>query len=175
MEELRDEKLASIMVGLQSSIRWHLAKKDAHLRNEQRAGLLVLQRNIRSWLNLRTWPWFKLYGKVRPLLKAGKEAEEMEKLLEKIKELEANLAKEEKTRKEMEEQNSKLVTEKTTLFSQLQSEKDVSSEGEQKTQKLASQKNDLEKQVHEMTERLQDQEDKNNELSKLKKKNGNGR
>lgn len=51
---------------------------------------------------LRTWEWFKLYGRVRPLLKAGKQSEEMEKLSEKIKELEENLVKEESNRKNLE-------------------------------------------------------------------------
>ena len=49
-------------------------------RMEQRAGLLIVQRNVRSWCTLRTWEWFKLFGKVKPMLKAGKEAEEMEKV-----------------------------------------------------------------------------------------------
>lgn len=52
---------------------------------------------------LRTWEWFKLYGRVKPMLKAGKEAEEMEKLNDKIKELEQSLQKEEGNRKELEQ------------------------------------------------------------------------
>lgn len=82
------------------------------------------------------------------MLKAGKEAEEMDKLVARIKELEESLGKEEKVRKEMEDQNTKLVTEKNELFSQLQSEKDMMSEGEQKASKLQAQKTDLEKQLH---------------------------
>ena len=53
---------------------------DRKRKMEQRAGLLIVQRNVRSWCTLRTWEWFKLFGKVKPMLKAGKEAEEMEKV-----------------------------------------------------------------------------------------------
>jgi hypothetical protein len=34
-----------------------------------------------------TWDWFKLYGKVKPMLKAGKEQEEIDALHARIKEL----------------------------------------------------------------------------------------
>lgn len=36
MEEYRDEKLSTILTGLQSKIRWFIAVRDAKLRNEQR-------------------------------------------------------------------------------------------------------------------------------------------
>lgn len=102
------------------------------------------------------------------MLKAGKEAEEMEKLEEKIKvhpytnsaqinvithwptgvqTLEAGLAKEEGCRKDLETQLAKLLAEKNELFIQLQNEKGNLGSTEEKLQKLNSQKNDLEKQV----------------------------
>lgn len=112
-----------------------------------RAGYVILQKNIRQWASMRTWPWFKLYGMVKPMLKAGKEAEELEKLNEKIKDVEANLERTEKLRAQLEEQNAKLIVEKNEMFMQLQSEKDGVSEGEMKTQKLVSLKDSLEKQL----------------------------
>ncbi len=44
----------------------------------------MLQRNIRHWLEMRVWAWFKLYANVRPLLQAGKEQEELDKLSETV-------------------------------------------------------------------------------------------
>lgn len=70
------------------------------------AGLLTLQRNVRAWCTLRTWEWFKLYGRVKPMLKAGKITEEMEKLTDQIKQLEQTLQKEEGNRKDLEKQVS---------------------------------------------------------------------
>lgn len=37
-----------------------------------RVGIKVIQRNIRGWCTLRTWPWFKLYGNVKPLIAGSK-------------------------------------------------------------------------------------------------------
>lgn len=115
---------------------------------QQRAGLLILQRNIRSWCTLRTWDWFKLFGKVKPLLKAGKEGEEMDKMNERIKELEDNLSKEEKLRKELEEQSAKLVEEKNGLFQNFETAKGQLSDAEDRLGKLQSQKNDLDRQMN---------------------------
>lgn len=33
-----------------------------------RVALQVVQRNLRKYLQLRTWPWWKLWQKVKPLL-----------------------------------------------------------------------------------------------------------
>lgn len=111
-------------------------------------GLLILQRNIRSWCTLRNWDWFKLYGKVKPLLKAGKEQEEIDSLSTKIKELEESLKKEEGNRKELETQVSKLVEEKNALFLNLEKEKGALAESDERANKLQSLKNDLDKQLN---------------------------
>ncbi len=147
MEDLRDEKLSFLIGGFQAQLRWYMAQTDKKRRVEQRAGLLIVQRNVRSWCTLRTWEWFKLYGKVKPMLKAGKEHEEMEKIAAKMKELEENLAKEEKMRKELEENYSKLVADKQGVFGQLESTKTQMAELEERSQKLDSLKKDLEKQL----------------------------
>ncbi len=85
LEDLRDEKLCYIVTAFQSRIRSFLFKKDLRRREEQRLGLVVVQYNIRLWILLRNWEWFKLYAKVRPMCKAGKIQEEMDKLKAKIK------------------------------------------------------------------------------------------
>ncbi|KHJ96159.1 myosin head [Oesophagostomum dentatum] len=170
LEDLRDEKLAIIMTGFQGQIRWFLGLVDRKRRMEQRAGLLIVQRNVRSWCTLRTWEWFKLYGRVKPLLKAGKEAEELEKINEKVKSLEEDLAKEEKLRKELEDNSTKLLEEKNNLFSQLESTKGQLSEAEERLAKLNALKGDADKQLAELNERLADQEDRNADVQRAKKK-----
>lgn len=68
MEELRDERLSKIMTWMQSWVRGYLSRKDFFKRQEQRLALEVVQRNLRKYLQLRTWPWYKLWTKVKPLL-----------------------------------------------------------------------------------------------------------
>lgn len=68
MEELRDERLSKIVTWMQSWIRGYLSRKEFQKLQEQRLALQVVQRNLRKYLQLRTWPWYKLWQKVKPLL-----------------------------------------------------------------------------------------------------------
>jgi myosin heavy subunit len=72
MEELRDERLSKIMSWMQSYIRGYLCRKDFKKLQEQRLALEVVQRNLRKYLKLRTWPWWKLWQKVKPLLNVSR-------------------------------------------------------------------------------------------------------
>lgn len=38
----------------------------------RRVALQVVQRNLRKYLKLRTWPWWKLWQKVKPLLNVSR-------------------------------------------------------------------------------------------------------
>ena len=41
--------------------------------------LSIIQRNIRKWLGLRNWLWWKLYTRVKPLLSMARAEDEMKK------------------------------------------------------------------------------------------------
>lgn len=43
---------------------------------EQKTALAVIQRNIKSYIELKDWDWFKLMGNIKPLLQNAKKAEE---------------------------------------------------------------------------------------------------
>ena len=105
---------------------------------QQRSGFLVLHRNIRTWTVVRTWDWYLLFGKIRPMLKCGKEGEEIDRLNNKIKEVEGQIVEEEKNRKAIEESHAKLLEEKNALFAQLESAKTSASEIEEKLNKVQS-------------------------------------
>lgn len=72
MEEFRDERLSRIMSWMQSWARGYLTRKTFKKLQEQRMALTVVQRSLRRYLKLRTWPWWKLWQKVKPLLNASR-------------------------------------------------------------------------------------------------------
>jgi myosin heavy chain 6/7 len=109
LEDMRDAALSKIVASLQGQIRGYLMRKEYKKMLEQRLALSVLQRNCRKYLSLRNWPWWKLYTKVKPLLSVARQEDEMKKLEEEFKALKEALEKEEKLRKEMEDNNGKLV------------------------------------------------------------------
>ncbi|XP_050457061.1 myosin heavy chain, muscle isoform X1 [Cataglyphis hispanica] len=170
MEELRDERLGKIVSWMQAYIRGYLSRKDYKKLQEQRLALQVVQRNLRKYLQLRTWPWWKLWQKIKPLLNVTRIEDEMAALEEKAKKAQEAFEKEEKLRKELEEQNAKLLTEKTNLLRQLEGEKGSLSDYQEKALKLAAQKADLESQLQDLTERFKEEEDARNNLFQNKKK-----
>ncbi|GBL77558.1 Myosin heavy chain, muscle [Araneus ventricosus] len=170
LEEMRDDRLAKIVTWLQASIRWYLSKKEFKKLQEQRVALLVIQRNLRKFLQLRNWLWYKLYMKVKPLLTMAKVEDEMKELEDKLKKALESLEKEEKLRKDLEHQNVKLLQEKNDIFLQLESERTGSGDMEERLAKTISIKNDLEGQLQELQERLSSEEDAHANLSSGKKK-----
>uniref|UniRef100_A0A8D8U4L3 Myosin heavy chain, muscle n=1 Tax=Cacopsylla melanoneura TaxID=428564 RepID=A0A8D8U4L3_9HEMI len=170
MEELRDDRLGKICSWMQSYMRGYLCRKEYKKIQEQRLALQVVQRNLRKYLKLRTWPWWKLWTKVRPLLNVRDIEAELEKLEEKVAATEASLAREEKARKDCEALNAKLIEEKTKMLKDLEGEKSGLSSIQERAAKLAAQKADLESQLSETVDRLQQEEDARNQLFQQKKK-----
>ena len=84
--------------------------------------LTVIQRNIRKWLLLRNWQWFKLYARVKPLLSQARAEDDMKKMEDDFAKCKEELERTEQLRKELEEQNVTLLQSKNDLFSQLQAE-----------------------------------------------------
>ncbi|XP_076397242.1 myosin heavy chain isoform X32 [Megachile rotundata] len=170
MEEFRDERLSKIVSWMQAYIRGYLARKDYKKLQEQRLALVVVQRNLRKYLQLRTWQWWKLWQKVKPLLNVTRIEDELAALEEKARKAQEAFEKEEKLRKELEEQNTKLLTERNALQKQLDGEKGSLSEYMEKSLKLAAQKADLESQLQDLNDRFKEEEDSRNNLFQNKKK-----
>ncbi|XP_039753060.1 myosin heavy chain, muscle isoform X12 [Pararge aegeria] len=170
MEELRDDRLSKIVSWLQAYIRGYLSRKDFKKLQEQRLALQVVQRNLRKYLQLRTWPWWKLWQRVKPLLNVTRVEDEIAKLEEKAQKAQEAFEKEEKLRKEVEALNAKLLEEKAQLLSSLEGEKGSLSEIQDRANKLQAQKADVESQLRDTQDRLTQEEDARNQLFQAKKK-----
>ncbi|XP_068914316.1 myosin heavy chain, muscle isoform X33 [Tenebrio molitor] len=170
MEELRDERLGKIVTWMQSWVRGYLSRKEFKKLQEQRLALQVCQRNLRKYLKLRTWPWYKLWQKVKPLLNVTRIEDEIAKLEEKAAKAQEAYEREAKAKKELEGLYSKLLAEKTDLLSSLEGEKGSLSEVQERANKLQAQKSDLESQLSETQDRLSQEEDARNQLTQQKKK-----
>ena len=43
----------------------------------RRLALLVIQKNLRNYLKMKTWPWWKMWSRVKPLLNVANIEEEL--------------------------------------------------------------------------------------------------
>ncbi|XP_055937975.1 myosin heavy chain, muscle-like isoform X5 [Argiope bruennichi] len=170
LEEMRDERLAKIITWLQAWIRWYECKKEFKKLQEQRIALLVIQRNLRKFLQLRNWLWWKLYSKVKPLLSIARVEDELRALEEKLKIEHEAFVKEEKVRKELETTNVKLLQEKNDLFLQLEAERATFGDLEERLNRALAQKADLASQLTDVQERLTHEEDAHLQMAQIRKK-----
>uniref|UniRef100_A0A8C7E7I3 Myosin heavy chain 13 n=1 Tax=Naja naja TaxID=35670 RepID=A0A8C7E7I3_NAJNA len=170
LEEMRDDKLAMLITRTQAMCRGFLMRTEFKKMMERRESIFTIQYNVRSFMNVKHWPWMKLYFKIKPLLKSAESEKEMANMKEEFEKTKEDLAKSEAKRKELEEKMVSLIQEKNDLQLQVQSEADGLADAEERCDQLIKTKIQLEAKIKEQTERAEDEEEINAELTAKKRK-----
>ncbi|CDQ82531.1 unnamed protein product [Oncorhynchus mykiss] len=170
LEEMRDEKLAALVGMVQALSRGFLMRKEFTKMMERREAIFSIQYNIRSFMNVKTWPWMKLYFKIKPLLKSAETEKELANMKENYEKMKTDLAKALAKKKELEEKMVSLLQEKNDLALQVTSESENLNDAEERCEGLIKSKIQLEAKLKETTERLEDEEEMNAELTAKKRK-----
>ncbi|XP_058415243.1 myosin-2 isoform X1 [Diceros bicornis minor] len=170
LEEMRDDKLAQIITRTQARCRGFLARVEYQKMVERRESIFCIQYNIRAFMNVKHWPWMKLFFKIKPLLKSAETEKEMATMKEEFQKIKDELAKSEAKRKELEEKMVSLLKEKNDLQLQVQAEAEGLADAEERCDQLIKTKIQLEAKIKEVTERAEDEEEINAELTAKKRK-----
>ncbi|XP_068888742.1 myosin-1B isoform X2 [Aphelocoma coerulescens] len=170
LEEMRDEKLAQLITRTQAMCRGYLMRVEFKKMMERRESIFCIQYNVRSFMNVKHWPWMKLFFKIKPLLKSAESEKEMANMKQEFEKTKEELAKSEAKRKELEEKMVKLVQEKNDLQLQVQAEADGLADAEERCDQLIKTKIQLEAKIKELTERAEEEEEMNAELTAKKRK-----
>nr|XP_020821610.1 myosin-13 [Phascolarctos cinereus] len=170
LEEMRDEKLVSLITHTQAVCRGYLMRVELKKMSERRDSIFCIQYNIRAFMNVKHWPWMNLFFKIKPLLKSAEAEKEMATMKEDFEKAKEDLAKSEAKRKELEEKMVTLLQEKNDLELQVQSETENLMNAEERCEGLIKSKIQLEAKIKELSERLEEEEDANSELVAKKRK-----
>uniref|UniRef100_A0A8C1M1J3 Myosin heavy chain, fast skeletal muscle-like n=1 Tax=Cyprinus carpio TaxID=7962 RepID=A0A8C1M1J3_CYPCA len=170
LEEMRDEKLAALVTMTQAVCRGYLMRREFVKMTERRDAIYTIQYNVRSFMNVKHWPWMKVYYKIKPLLKSAETEKELATMKEDFVKCKEDLAKAEAKKKELEEKMVALLQEKNDLQLQVASESENLSDAEERCEGLIKSKIQLEAKLKETTERLEDEEEINAELTAKKRK-----
>ncbi|KFQ99418.1 Myosin-3 [Opisthocomus hoazin] len=170
LEEMRDEKLAQLITRTQAMCRGYLMRVEFKKMMERRESIFCIQYNVRAFMNVKHWPWMKLFFKIKPLLKSAESEKEMANMKEEFEKTKEELAKSEAKRKELEEKMVSLLQEKNDLQLQVQAEADGLADAEERCDQLIKTKIQLEAKIKELTERAEDEEEMNAELTAKKRK-----
>uniref|UniRef100_A0AC35UID6 Myosin motor domain-containing protein n=1 Tax=Rhabditophanes sp. KR3021 TaxID=114890 RepID=A0AC35UID6_9BILA len=169
MEDLRDERLCELITGLQAQIKSYYGLIDVRNRRSKFEAMKKIQNNVRKWVELKGWIWFKLYGKVRPLLEAGKEQEKIDALAANIEKLKESLNQENTVLDKIAADKARLEEERTNLLKELEQFKGVQGEIAGKMTSVTEAKAYLEKQIVELNEAIAVEGQKIDTIMKQKK------
>ncbi|KAM9346310.1 myosin heavy chain, skeletal muscle, adult-like isoform 2-T2 [Symphorus nematophorus] len=170
LEEMRDERLAVLMTRIQAVSRGYVTRQRLKEMTKKRESIFIIQYNIRSFMNVKNWPWMKLFFKIKPLLRSAEAEKEMQNMKEEFARLKEEFAKSEARRKELEEKMVMLVQEKNDLYLQIQAERENLCDAEERCEGLIKSKIHLEAKVKEFSERMEEEEEINAEITAKKRK-----
>ncbi|XP_041936421.1 myosin heavy chain, fast skeletal muscle-like [Alosa sapidissima] len=170
LEEMRDEKLVTLVTMTQALCRAYLMRREFSKMMERRESVYTIQYNIRSFMNVKHWPWMKVYYKIKPLLKSAETEKELANMKENYEKLKVDCAKALARKKELEEKMVSLVQERNDLALQVSSGSEGLEDAEERCEGLIKSKIQLEAKLKETTERLEDEEEINAELTAKKRK-----
>ncbi|KAF9526785.1 P-loop containing nucleoside triphosphate hydrolase protein [Crepidotus variabilis] len=147
LEERRDGLLFDIFSRLQASARMWTARRQMKKILNRAVAVRVIQRNARVYGELREWPWWQLYTKVRPLLAATRNDEELRQ-----KELELSMARERAERDKQERDalqklKMTLEAEKRKVEDDLEAERALAIDKESLLERTKQREADLEEEV----------------------------
>ncbi|KAL2101666.1 hypothetical protein ACEWY4_003427 [Coilia grayii] len=170
LEEMRDERLAVLMTRIQAVSRGYVSRLKFKEMTMKRESIYILQYNLRSFMNVKNWPWMRLFFKIKPLLRSAEAEKEMQTMKEEFSKLKDEFAKSDSRRKELEEKMVVLVQEKNDLYFQIQAERDNLVDAEERYEGMIKSKIHLEAKVKEFTERMEEEEEINAEITARKRK-----
>uniref|UniRef100_A0A4W6F284 Myosin, heavy chain b n=1 Tax=Lates calcarifer TaxID=8187 RepID=A0A4W6F284_LATCA len=170
LEEMRDEKLAELVTMTQALCRGYVMRKEFVKMMERRESIYSIQYNIRSFMNVKNWPWLKLYFKIKPLLKSAETEKELQQMKDNYDKMQTDLATALAKKKELEEKMVSLLQEKNDLQLQVAAEVENLSDAEERCEGLIKSKIQMEAKLKETSERLEDEEEINAELTAKKRK-----
>ncbi|XP_009951962.1 PREDICTED: myosin-3-like, partial [Leptosomus discolor] len=170
LEEMRDDCLGQLITQTQALCRGYLRRLELKRMLDRRESIFCIQYNIRAFMNVKHWPWMKLYFKLKPLLKSVETEKELAMMKEEFERTKEELNKSETKRKELEEKLVTLVQEKKDLQLQVQTESENLADAEERCDQLIKAKFQLEARIKEVMEKLEDEEEINAELTAKKRK-----
>uniref|UniRef100_A0A182LZS3 Uncharacterized protein n=1 Tax=Anopheles culicifacies TaxID=139723 RepID=A0A182LZS3_9DIPT len=108
LEAKRDDLLSDRVIQLQAHCRGYLARRRLARRRLQELAVKCIQRNVRAFLKVRDWPWWRLLVRVTPLLAVHRTEEQLKVATVELQQVRAKLEKIEAERNELKATNHKL-------------------------------------------------------------------
>merc|ERR1712020_776765 len=147
LEEARDEIVLKLVRWLQGQCYGYMKRKVYSTKYDQRELMKVIQRNFRKYQSLRSWGWFIIIQKTRPLIGQVNLEQELAILEEKASKAYGAYLEQVETKKKLEQENVAMEEDKKALVKQLEAEQGNLGEYTERQAKASAMKADLEVQL----------------------------
>merc|ERR1719228_1059519 len=158
LEEARDGIVLKLVRWMQAECYGVLRRKAYQKKHDQRELMKVCQRNFRKYQTLRSWGWFIIIQKTKPLIGQINLEEELKILEEKANAAYGAYEEAINVTKTLEAANIAIQEEQVALTKQLESEQGNLSQYQERQAKAAALKADTEVRLGEAQKELADQE-----------------
>ncbi|XP_045770484.1 unconventional myosin-XVIIIa isoform X3 [Maniola jurtina] len=123
LDARRDAALARVLVRLQARARGLLARRRAQRLRTQHTAARCVQRNVRAFLAVRDWPWWRLLVRVTPLLAVHRTEHRLKQAQDELETLRSKLEKVEGERTHYKNETEKLETKLSEVGGELAEER----------------------------------------------------
>eukprot|EP00800_Vazella_pourtalesii_P011055 TRINITY_DN266_c0_g1_i10.p1 TRINITY_DN266_c0_g1~~TRINITY_DN266_c0_g1_i10.p1 ORF type:complete len:1836 (+),score=613.33 TRINITY_DN266_c0_g1_i10:92-5599(+) len=170
LEDLRNQNLSKIVLLFQARCRGWLMRKNYQKMQSQKLALVVLQKNCKNHLILRNWAWWRLFTKVKPILKVSRTEEDLKKRDDEIARLSDRAKLLEREMVELQDRNVASLENNQQMINEIRREQELVAELEDRNEKLESKRRELQEEIQELESRLDEEEDANVAVSTAKRK-----
>jgi myosin protein heavy chain len=164
LEEQRDALIRDIVARFQSVARGFVQRRQANKRLYRAEATRVIQRNFQVYQQMQANPWWQLFVRMRPLLGATRQSQEVKKREEEIKKLQEKMAAEEQTRANIEEERRRAESEIQRIQHTLESERALALDKEEIFHRLQNREAEL---TEKLQSALEDQENLEGQVDEL--------
>merc|ERR1719412_1787354 len=147
LEEARDNIVLKLVRWMQGEVYGRIKRKSYQIKADQRTLMEVIQRNFRKYMSLRTWGWFIIIQKTKPLIGQINLEDEL-RILEEAANAKFGAYEEQlKTKARLGEENELIKEETKALIKQLEQEQGNLSQYTDQQTRATIQKAEFEKQL----------------------------
>ncbi|XP_076627599.1 unconventional myosin-XVIIIa isoform X2 [Colletes latitarsis] len=151
-EAQRDEKLTGHIILLQARCRGYLARRKLNTLKLQDLAVRCIQRNVRKWMSVREWPWWRLYVKVAPLLNVHRTEDQLKAKTEELEILRAKVERLEQERNHLKHDNDVLEAKLSEISADFAEEHSTSTLAAERINAETSERLRLERELQDVTE-----------------------
>ncbi len=170
LEERRDTLIRDIVSKFQSIARGFTQRRIAQKRLYRAEATRIIQHNFRSYAELSSSPWWRLFVRIKPLLGATRTAGEVRRRDEMIQQLESKIQQENDGRQRLEDERRRAEGEVQRIQQTLESERSLALDKEEIFKRLQQRETELTEKLAGAIEDQENLEDQMDELIDAKRK-----